>query len=263
MAVLPHYSPGYPEWDISQQAKLLTLMKTNAKLPGELDVLESGMLRPKKSLLAVFGLTKQIDRVRKLTELVPCENCSFSPCQFRRAPYDEPSKRSLTPNETPPFRQGLSLERDATYSINTRALQRWAQERLKLESHDDGTTDATFWYEGTTCSNMGRTFVFNYHVKLGPREGGYVLKEMHCAPADGDEGHKYMCRYMNNAEHLMVAIENDRPLIGKPLNEVLAWQRPQDGAARAGCYCEPVSRKHKWGLVLETIHWALVQREGQ
>jgi hypothetical protein len=30
----------------------------------------------------------------------------------------------------------------------------------------------------------------------------------------------------------------------------------------AGCYCEPNSRKHKWGLVLETIHYALVQKEG-
>jgi hypothetical protein len=63
-----------------------------------------------------------------------------------------------------------------------------------------------------------------------------------------------MCRYMNNAEHLMVAIEHERPLLGQKLNDVLTWQRPLDGA---GCYCEPSSRKHKWGLVLETIHYAL------
>src|SRR4029434_3692641 len=117
--------PGYPEWDISQQGKLLALMKSNAKqtLPGELDVLESGMLRPKKSLLALFGLTKQVDRVRKLTELVPCENCSFSPCQFRRAPYDQPAKNKngeIAPAPAP------SLDHGATYSINERALQRWA-----------------------------------------------------------------------------------------------------------------------------------------
>jgi hypothetical protein len=29
---------------------------------------------------------------------------------------------------------------------------------------------------------------------------------------------------------------------------------------RRGCYCEASSRDHKWGLVLETIHYALVQR---
>jgi len=38
---------------------------------------------------------------------------------------------------------------------------------------------------------------------------------------------------------------------------VIAWSRPLNGA---GCYCEPNSRKHKWGLVLETIHYALLQR---
>jgi hypothetical protein len=27
----------------------------------------------------------------------------------------------------------------------------------------------------------------------------------------------------------------------------------------AGCYCEPDSRQHKWGLVLETIHYALAR----
>jgi len=56
----------------------------------------------------------------------------------------------------------------------------------------------------------------------------------------------------------MVAIEREKPLLGQKLNDVIAWQRPLNGA---GCYCEPNSRKHKWGLVLETIHYALVQRE--
>ena len=35
-----------------------------------------------------------------------------------------------------------------------------------------------------------------------------------------------MCRYMTNAEHLMVAIDHEKPLLGQPLNDVLAWQRP-------------------------------------
>ncbi len=105
---------------------------------------------------------------------------------------------------------------------------------------------------------MGRSFVFHYHVKLGPREEGYPIQEQHCHPAPGDEGHTHMCRYMNNAEHLMVAIEHEKPLLGQKLNDVLAWRRPASGP---GCYCEPASRKHKWGLALETIHYALVQRE--
>jgi hypothetical protein len=124
--------------------------------------------------------------------------------------------------------------------------------------HDNGTIDAIFRYDGTTCSNMGHAMTFLYHVKLGPREQGYPIVEQQCGPAPGDVGHTRMCRYMNNAEHLMVAIEREKPLLGQRLNEVLTWNHPATGP---GCYCEPSSRKHKWGLVLETIHYALVQRE--
>jgi len=35
---------------------------------------------------------------------------------------------------------------------------------------------------------------------------------------------------------------------------VIRWTRP---SSPAGCYCEAESRQHKWGLVLETIHYAL------
>jgi hypothetical protein len=267
MAVLPHYSPGYAEWDIAEQPRLLDLLKRTRKqpLPCKVDVLESGMLRPKKSLLAVFGLTRHTDRVRRLTDLIPCENCSFTPCQYRRAPYLRAPKHSEA--EVSAFADGIPVEavppatpldHDATYSVNPKALRRWAQERLTLTFSEEGTIDALFVYEGTTCTNMGRPLAFHYHVRMGPREEGYPLREQRCGPAPGDTGHTYMCRYMNNAEHLMVAIEQESPLLGQPLNDVLSWQRP---TVAPGCYCEPSSRKHKWGLVLETIHFALVQQE--
>jgi hypothetical protein len=56
----------------------------------------------------------------------------------------------------------------------------------------------------------------------------------------------------------MGAIENEKPLRGERLNAVLSWRRE---ANAAGCFCEGASRNHKWGLVLETIHYALVQKE--
>ena len=56
----------------------------------------------------------------------------------------------------------------------------------------------------------------------------------------------------------MDAIDREKPCSGERLNAVLSWQRKPSAA---GCYCEPASRDHKWGLVLETIHYALVQRE--
>jgi hypothetical protein len=89
MAVLPHYSPGYSEWDIAEQPRLLQLvgMTREQAQPGRMEVLASGALRPKKSQLAVFGLTRHTERLRRLTDLVPCEECSPSSCRYRRAPY--------------------------------------------------------------------------------------------------------------------------------------------------------------------------------
>jgi hypothetical protein len=67
-----------------------------------------------------------------------------------------------------------------------------------------------------------------------------------------------MCKYIADSESLMAEIESEKPLIGQRLNSVLGWRREPNGA---GCFCEAPSRIHKWGLVLETIHYALVQKE--
>jgi hypothetical protein len=292
MAVLPHYSPGYPEWDISQQPRLLDLILrgATAPFPGPLEVLESGMLRPKKSLLAVFGLTRQTSRVTKLTELNPCENCSYLSCTYRRAPYrraplpadleipaaspadrmheiagDPSSPSPGTPGEG--RGGGLDEQRDQekphlefppAYTVNPKALARWAAERLTMSESADGSIDAVFRYEGTTCSNMGRTLRFDYALKLGAKENGYPILEQRCSPAAGDEGYKSMCRYLNVGDQLISAIAMEKPLLGHPLNVVLTWQRD---TASAGCYCDPEGRTHKWGLVLQTVHYALAQRE--
>jgi hypothetical protein len=68
-----------------------------------------------------------------------------------------------------------------------------------------------------------------------------------------------MCQYIENPDGLMAAVNREKPLSGEKLNSVLAWRREANGA---GCFCEAASRNHKWGLVLETIHYALAQREG-
>jgi hypothetical protein len=256
MAVLPHYSPGYPEWDVADQLRLLELLKQTRRetFPSPVEVFDTGMLRPKKTLLAVFGLTRHTDRLRKLADLVPCENCSFGPCQYRRAPYRRAPRSS---GEQVRARDAV-LDMDAEYSINRKALKRWAEERLSLQENWDGSIDACFRYDGTTCTNMGRPLTFSYNVKLGPRTEGYPIREQRCAPAPGDEGHSLMCKYLDNPSQLIASIDREKPLGGEPLNSVLSWQRKPSGA---GCYCEQSSRDHKWGLVLETIHYALVQKE--
>jgi hypothetical protein len=220
-SILPHDSPGYPGWSVAEQPALFALL--GEKLPGPLETLESGALRPKKSLLAVFGIANDPASLYRLTAGVPCVHCSYHPCQYRRAPY----------------------------TVNPRALERWCAERLHLTRCDDGTIEARFRYDGSTCTNMGRPMAFDYLVKLGPREAGFPVREQHCAPVTGDTGHRAMCDY---SDELMAAIEEDKPLAGRPLAEVLTWRRPP---SPAGCFCDVANRDHKWGLVLETIHYAL------
>ncbi len=256
MAVLPHDSPGYPEWDIQEQPRLLELLKRtrSESFPSPVEVFDTGMLRPKKTQLAAFGLTRHTDRLQKLTTLVPCERCSFGPCQYRRAPY----RRAPRPAGEQIQIRAHTIDRNAQYQTNRKALDRWAEERLTLRTEPDGTVDAVFRYDGTTCKNTGHPLTFLYRVKLGPRAEGYPIREQQCLPAAGDDGYTYMCRFVEDADALTAAIEREKPLTGERLNAVLEWKRIPTGA---GCYCEASSREHKWGIALETIHYALVQRE--
>lgn len=267
-AVLPHYSPGYSGWDVSDQIKLWDLIRQTGAphFNGRLEVLETGMLRPKKSLLAIFGVTRNLEKARGLAKLVPCENCSLPNCQYRRAPYlHAPPQiedvRALLSSALDGFegRNNISvLNSKAKYTINSRALEKWSKERLQLAFASDASVEAKFHYEGTTCSNTGRALEFDYHVKLAPREENYQVLEMNCAPAPGDTGNQFQCEYLNNAESLMQSIAGEKPLLGRPLNEVLNWKRGYDPS---GCFCDLTRREHKWGLVLEVIHFALVQRQ--
>ncbi|HEX5400354.1 MAG TPA: hypothetical protein VFY06_15005 [Verrucomicrobiae bacterium] len=267
-AALPHYSPGYSGWDVSDQITLWNLIRQYgaSHFNGRLEVLETGMLRPKKSLLAIFGITRDLEKARSLAKLVPCENCSLPDCRYRRAPYlHAPPQiedvRALLSNAFDELNRqnGTSVcSSDAKYSVNPRALEKWARERLQLEATNNGSVEAKFRYEGTTCSNTGRALEFDYYVKLAPRENDYRILEMHCAPAPGDTGHQFQCEYLNNAESLMRSIAHEKPLLGRPLNDVLDWKREYNPS---GCFCDLSRREHKWGLVFEVIHFALVQRD--
>ena len=91
MAVLPHDSPGYPGWGIGEQRQLLDVIGVGGyPFHDRLEALPTGMLRPKKSLLAAFGVTRHRERVRRPTSLMPCERCSLAGCRYRRAAYRRP-----------------------------------------------------------------------------------------------------------------------------------------------------------------------------
>lgn len=266
-AILPHYSPGYSNWDVGQQPRLLDLIQKSAshELPNRLSVFPTGMLRPKKSQLAVFGVTREVDRVQKLADLVACESCSLASCQYRRAPYLEPP--AYTPGEVAAATKGVTSGigskqvppvPDVAYSFSTKALDRWANDRLSLQRGADGSTEALFLFEGSTCMSMGRPLKFQYHVKLGPQDKSYPIQEQRCIPHPSDTGHTSMCEYITQGASWMKVVENEAPLRGQPLSDVLSWNRSTYGS---NCHCEPASRERLWGLVLETIHYALVRQE--
>ncbi len=260
-SVLPHYSPGYPGWNIADQKKLFRaiLHGNHSQLPRELSVRDTGMLDPKKSLLAVFGITSRLDVAQRLTELIPCERCSLASCQFRRVPYRSAlpqieGVRTLqrenlaSPDHNPP--RGTQ----EGYSFSIEALKKWSRERLRLSRNDDKTVEGRFRYDGTTCSNMGRPLEFEYVVRLSSKEDGYQILDARCAPASHDVGYTYMCEYREDGEALMRRISDESPLLGRRLHDVFDWKRTP---SPSGCYCDRNSRDHKWGLVLEVLHYAL------
>ncbi|HEY3762486.1 MAG TPA: hypothetical protein VGN23_12130 [Verrucomicrobiae bacterium] len=267
MMALPHYSPGYSGWDVADQNKLWDLVRQSGSTSfnSRLNVLDTGMLDPKKSLLAVFGLTRHLDKARKLARLIPCENCSLSRCQYRRGPYKhalaqiedvQQLQSNDAINDMIPIRSVLN--HNAKYSVNARALQKWSQERLHLKFLHDGSVEAHFRYDGSTCTNMGRPLQFDYRVRLSAAQSQYTILEAACAPSPQDTGCEYQCEYINNAEALMRSISTEKPLLGKPLNDILAWRREYNPSS---CYCDVTRREHKWGLAYEVIHFALVQHE--
>jgi len=83
--LLPHYSPGYHGWSVGDQAKVFSLFAANT-VAGPLEVMDSGMLRPKKSQLAVFAVAEARDAVGEPADLVPCKYCPHLKCDFRREP---------------------------------------------------------------------------------------------------------------------------------------------------------------------------------
>ena len=262
-AVLPHYSPGYPGWDVTDQNKLLKIIKLKSHdLPGMIEVLETGMLKPKKSLLALFGITKNIKKVKKLSELIPCETCSLQGCKYRRTNYKHSRNPFEDVNKLQPWNNSLPnnnkqvLYGNSKYNLSLKALKKWSNEHLKFEILKDNSIEAQFRYEGTTCSNMGHPLEFDYFIKLSPAEDCYKIISMKCKPAPGDNGYKYMCEYVNDPDSIMNNIKNEKPLIGEKLNDVLNWKYK---FSPEGCYCKAESREHKWGLVMEVLHYTLVQ----
>jgi hypothetical protein len=216
-----HLCPGYPGWPITDNLRLLDTLRRAGVLPDWLTALDSGMLSPKKSQLAV--------------------------CAVRKIPRHE-SMNTSTPNGAMQANVATPVI-DAAYSFPERALRRWVKENLTTESRADGGLDAVFRFEGSTCGNVD--FVLLYHVALA---ADHSLEALRCEPAPFYEGHERMCCWQDDAEAVAVIMRQEAPLLGQPLAAVLTW-RPRKSPA--GCLCTEQARHHKWQAVLETLHRSL------
>ena len=260
LAVLPHYSPGYPEWDIAEQAALLELLTAaETPLPSALEVLDSGMLRPKKSLLAVFGLTPPRrprpaadgpGAVRELlVRAVPVPPGAVS---ARRAAVDGADVRRARPGgcrrrARAGSRRGLHSQREGAAPLGGRAADADAARRrhdrraLPLRRHDlqqHGPAAAL------RLSRQARAAARGLPDSRAALRAGRRRRRPHV--------------HVPLHEQRRAPDGRDRARSARsPASRSTTCSPGQRPAAGAGCYCEPTSRKHKWGLVLETIHYAL------
>ncbi len=260
LSILPHISPGYTGWDILDQQHLMgTIQKGLGKdLPGDLGVLPTGMLTPKKSLLGVFGVSHEVPIGRSASDRIPCTSCSLAGCAYRRMPYTRP-----LPIPEPIGRSAAadpSARPSPAYSFAVKVLEKWSNERLTLDIGEDGSVKASFRFSGTTCSNMGRPLEFHYLVSLAPRSEAWKILDARCVPAPEDTGHTSMCEYKNTGGGLLRTIGDERPLLGRPLHDVFGWKRDY---SPSGCYCNEAGRHHKWGMAYEVIAYALNKRNSR
>jgi hypothetical protein len=249
LVAVPPFSPGHSGWSVAEQNALHALLGGEAVLPGPLRVLASGMLSPKKSQLAVIALAPRTPANLAAADQVPCQRCAWPNCRYRRVGYQPVAAGT-----------GVALRNGATgapaavrYTVNVRALGKWAAERLDCSRRSDGTIDAVFRFDGTTCSNLGRPFTFAYRARFANSTGEPVLVRAECGPLDGDAGHRSMCAYLADAAQLERALAAETPPPGRTLHELI--EAAPDHVV-SGCHCGAGQRAHKWRLALETMHFA-------
>jgi len=263
--VLPHYSPGYVGWDIEDQKSLFNLFQNGNKhlFSDRLEMLSTGMLKPKKSLIGLFGITRKENVAAEVNSLIPCEQCSLSDCTFRRLPFIPPEftiEGNRIANEVIDGPDGshdasMALVTDGDYAYSKKALKKWNKNHLTFERSSDGSIEAIFKFEGSTCSNAGVEIKYDYKLSLSSPKDGCEIKAMQCRPSGKDDGYTFQCPYITKGDAFLKEIDDQKPLLGQPLDEALSWE---PDIVPSGCLCGEESRNHKWKIVLQSLHYGIV-----
>lgn len=142
----------------------------------------------------------------------------------------------------------LPVSDSQTYAVAEKALRRWASERVRRESREDGGVVYTFALAGSTCTNRPIDVVMT--VALGA-DGRVESATAH--PAPDDTGCEAMCAAATcDARRFFVEQVRCGDVVGLTLDEAAArdWQ-----AEPSGCFCTPGNRRHKWRNVFQTLHY--------
>jgi len=87
---VPHYSPGFAGWNVAEQVPLFAIVAGGAAAvtwPEPVEVLSSGMLKPKKSQLALIGLRRRAPGETAAPATSPCAACALADCAYRRRAF--------------------------------------------------------------------------------------------------------------------------------------------------------------------------------
>lgn len=247
--VLPRYSPGYSGWDLSCQKDLYKVLDRNdPHFRSQIGIMPSGMLYPKKSQFSFVALTKQNTTSSKSALQSPCQTCSFSPCQYRREPYEASGKDYSISRKKP-----ISLD-SISYDFNEAVLNKWCDKRLKIYRKESGVVHARFEASGSTCENMGWPLSFLFTLILKPADDGYVVDNASVSHNDEKEGYSNMCQYAGEDNEFMESLTALQDFQGKSLGQLIKEYRNNPPA---GCLCNEEGRKYFWNIALQTTHYYL------
>lgn len=227
MAALAPYAPGYDGWPLDDQKILyeVLLAAGGAGFTSKIRCLDSGMLDPKMSLLGVMGLTRHRNLVPP--QEAPCRSCAMPRCTMRR------------------------------YSFPRKALERWSRDLLVMDRHTDGSVDARFRMEGSTCGNT--SLAIDFHVSLIRHAATYRIVGGDCRPSPDDRGCAHMCCATREPLNLIFErAAREQPLAGQTLAAALDWN---PSVNPAGCICGQEALHHKWRIAYHTIAYALEKHE--
>lgn len=140
------------------------------------------------------------------------------------------------------------------YSVSPIALKRFAEQKLRCLSLEEGQGAFAFTYTGSTCSHGGIPFEAEILVDLERSGEQWRLRDFRVR-GEG-EGLEKCC--VPGLDHLPGLVQKSGTL-GQALEQIL---ERDEVAIPAGCFCREPQFFHKLFLTLQVVRYWLEQQGG-